>query len=122
MTIHPMASTPASNPTSSSGAQSNNQGTPAGFQPQQITMSDFMTLLSAQLQGQDPTNPVDPTTFVTQLAQFTQLDEIQQIYGLLQSYVQGSGSTSGTPATNSGSGTPGASGSGTPSTPNGSGS
>ncbi|MGH9344556.1 MAG: flagellar hook capping FlgD N-terminal domain-containing protein, partial [Terriglobia bacterium] len=104
MTVHPMAST-AANSTASSG-QANSQTTPAGLQPQQITMSDFMTLLSAQLQGQDPTNPVDPTTFVTQLAQFTQLDEISQIYSLLQSYTQGAGSASGTPSSNPGSSNP----------------
>lgn len=108
MTVHPMASTAGSNPTSQGSTSS---GTPAGFQPQQITMSDFMTLLSAQLAGQDPTNPVDPTTFVTQLAQFTQLDEVQQIYSLLQTYVQGSGSPSGTNGTsgsNPGAGSNGA--------------
>ncbi|MGH9352100.1 MAG: flagellar hook capping FlgD N-terminal domain-containing protein [Terriglobia bacterium] len=102
--VHPMASTAAPSSPSSSG-QPNNPSTPAGFKPQQITMSDFMTLLSAQLQGQDPTNPVDPTTFVTQLAQFTQLDEISQIYSLLQTYVQG-GSTGTKSPSSSGSGNP----------------
>lgn len=101
MMVHPMASTAGSNPTSQNNQSNNasgpnNQGTPAGFQPQQITMSDFMTLLSAQLQGQDPTNPVDPTTFVTQLAQFTELDEVSQIYSLLQSYAQGAAANGST--------------------------
>lgn len=34
----------------------------------------FLQLLVAQLKNQDPLNPVDGTTFVTQLAEFQQLD------------------------------------------------
>ncbi|MGB7762437.1 MAG: flagellar hook capping FlgD N-terminal domain-containing protein [Bryobacteraceae bacterium] len=34
----------------------------------------FLQLLVAQMQNQDPLNPMDGTTFVTQLAQFQQLD------------------------------------------------
>lgn len=37
--------------------------------------STFLNLLVAQLQYQDPTNPVDGTTFVTQLAEF---NDVQQ--------------------------------------------
>jgi flagellar basal-body rod modification protein FlgD len=38
-----------------------------------LSQNDFMTLLIAQMQNQDPLNPVDATDFVTQLAQFTQV-------------------------------------------------
>jgi flagellar basal-body rod modification protein FlgD len=38
-----------------------------------------MTLLSAELQNQDPTQPVDPTEFVSQLAQLNQLQSTMQI-------------------------------------------
>jgi flagellar basal-body rod modification protein FlgD len=34
----------------------------------------FLQLLVAQLQNQDPLNPTDSSTFVTQLAQFQQLE------------------------------------------------
>jgi len=34
----------------------------------------FLQLLVAQLKNQDPTQPMDSTTFVTQLAQFQQLE------------------------------------------------
>src|ERR1700678_2841642 len=34
----------------------------------------FLQLLVAQLQNQDPTQPMDSTSFVTQLAQFQQLE------------------------------------------------
>lgn len=37
--------------------------------------STFLNLLVAQLKYQDPTNPVDGTTFVTQLAEF---NDVQQ--------------------------------------------
>jgi len=35
----------------------------------------FMQLLVAQLENQDPTQPMDSTTFITQLAQFQQLQQ-----------------------------------------------
>jgi flagellar basal-body rod modification protein FlgD len=38
---------------------------------------EFLKLLMAQLQNQDPTQPSDPTAFTAQLAQFSQL-ELQQ--------------------------------------------
>lgn len=37
--------------------------------------STFLSLLVAQLQNQDPTNPVDGTTFVTQLAEFNDVEQ-----------------------------------------------
>ena len=39
---------------------------------------DFLTLMVAQLQHQDPTKPMDNTEFVAQLAQFTNLEESQK--------------------------------------------
>jgi len=37
---------------------------------------DFLTLLVAQLQNQDPMNPDDPTEFTAQLAQFSSLEQL----------------------------------------------
>ncbi len=37
--------------------------------------STFLQLLVAQLKNQDPSQPVDGTTFVTQLAQFSDLEQ-----------------------------------------------
>jgi flagellar basal-body rod modification protein FlgD len=37
---------------------------------------DFLTLLVAQLQNQDPLNPSDPTEFTAQLAQFSSLEQL----------------------------------------------
>jgi flagellar basal-body rod modification protein FlgD len=39
------------------------------------TQNMFLQLLVAQLQNQDPTQPMDSTTFVTQLAQMQQLEQ-----------------------------------------------
>jgi flagellar basal-body rod modification protein FlgD len=36
----------------------------------------FLQLLVSQLQNQDPLNPTDSTTFVTQLAQFSELEQV----------------------------------------------
>lgn len=84
MTINPLST--SANATMSTSADNQTQN--AGLQPQQITTQDFMTLLTTQLQNQDPTNPVDPTQFVTQLAQFTTLDQVTQINDLVQELVQ----------------------------------
>ena len=40
---------------------------------------DFLTLLVAQLQNQDPLNPADGAEFTAQLAQFSSLEELQNI-------------------------------------------
>ena len=39
-----------------------------------LGQDQFLTLLVAQLQNQDPLNPTDPTEFTTQLAQYSQLE------------------------------------------------
>lgn len=41
--------------------------------------SQFLQLLVAQLQNQDPLNPVGGTDFTTQLAQFSTVDAINQL-------------------------------------------
>lgn len=40
----------------------------------EVDKNMFLQLLVAQLQNQDPLNPTDSSTFVTQLAQFQQLE------------------------------------------------
>ncbi len=40
-----------------------------------INYNEFLQLLVAQLQNQDPTNPTDPTAFVSQLASFSAVEQ-----------------------------------------------
>jgi flagellar basal-body rod modification protein FlgD len=65
------------------------------------TQSTFLTLLVAQLQHQDPAQPMDGTTFVTQLAQFSDLEQNvamrQDLDAIDNKYVNaGTTSTNGT--------------------------
>jgi flagellar basal-body rod modification protein FlgD len=41
--------------------------------------SEFMTLLMAQLQNQDPTNPVDDSQMIAQQAQMSSLEQMQNL-------------------------------------------
>src|SRR5580692_9469829 len=82
-------------PSSSSSDTSNNTLGP----------NSFITLLTAQLQAQDPLNPMDPSQMVDQLTQINSLQQLIQIQGDLQTIVGGSSATSGaTGSTASGSG------------------
>ncbi len=45
---------------------------------------DFLTLLVAQLQNQDPMNPSDATEFTAQLAQFSQLEQLTNVNSSLE--------------------------------------
>ena len=56
----------------------NNQTGLGGSIPSEST---FLTLLVSQLKNQDPLNPTDSTTFVTQLAQFSELEQVIGIKG-----------------------------------------
>ncbi|HYD79895.1 MAG TPA: flagellar hook capping FlgD N-terminal domain-containing protein [Paucimonas sp.] len=54
-------------------------GTTAADSAQSLGQNDFLQLLLTQLQGQDPTKPVNHTEFVAQMAQFSNLAQTQQI-------------------------------------------
>ena len=45
----------------------------------------FLRLLVAQIQNQDPLNPMDPTQFVSQLAQFSSMEQLLEIRKTLES-------------------------------------
>jgi flagellar basal-body rod modification protein FlgD len=52
---------------------------------QPVTEQEFLQLLAAQLQYQDPTQPTDPTQFVGELAQFATLASTNSIETSMQS-------------------------------------
>lgn len=44
-----------------------------------VKVEDFLNLMIAQLQNQDPMNPMDDTQYVTQLAQFATMQQMQEL-------------------------------------------
>jgi flagellar basal-body rod modification protein FlgD len=55
------------------------QQTAAKTDPTSLGKDDFLKLLTAQLQQQDPTQPMDNTAFVAQLAQFSSLEQMNNV-------------------------------------------
>jgi flagellar hook assembly protein FlgD len=100
MSIYPVsAATPKANDSSTTG-----NGTSSATD----LASTFMQLLATELQSQDPTQTMDPTTMVTQMVQINQLSDVAGIYSILQGGGAANGATSqianshaGPPATNS---------------------
>ncbi|WP_407275322.1 flagellar hook assembly protein FlgD [Halothiobacillus sp. DCM-1] len=68
-----IGNTSSTSGTSASGAAATGGGA------QSLNMDSFMTLLTTQLQNQDPTNPMDNSQMVAQLAQFSSLEGINQL-------------------------------------------
>jgi flagellar basal-body rod modification protein FlgD len=52
---------------------------PTGATSALVNQADFLKLLTAQLQNQDPLNPVSNADFTAQLAQFSTLSGVQQL-------------------------------------------
>lgn len=67
------AATSATNASPSAKSQSTTK--PGG----EVNQADFMQLLVAQLQNQDPLNPLDSANFSAQLAQFSSLQQLTEI-------------------------------------------
>jgi len=92
---NPVTSNPSTAPVSSAAAPAANNVPGADEQT-------FLQLLVAQLQNQDPTNPVDGTQFVAQLAQFSELEQMINVNTNLQQIQQdltANGQTTGNPVT-----------------------
>ncbi|MHB8140809.1 MAG: flagellar hook assembly protein FlgD [Vulcanimicrobiaceae bacterium] len=58
---------------------------PAGSNSQ-LNAADFLTMLTTELQNQDPTKPVDATQSVAQLAQFSALQSQEQLTASFQAF------------------------------------
>ncbi len=54
---------------------------------QAMGKDEFLTLLVAQLQSQDPLNPMDGTAFTAQLAQFSSLEQLQNLNSSVENMV-----------------------------------
>jgi len=62
-----MSPTPVSGSSGATGASAGASGN--------VTTDEFLQLLVAEIQNQDPTSPMDGTAFLTQLAQFQQVEQ-----------------------------------------------
>ena len=86
-----------STPSATSGSGS----TAAGGLDPLANESTFLQLLVAQLKNQNPSQPMDGTTFVTQLAQFSDLEQNlamrQDLDSITAKYVTGPGAAASTP-------------------------
>lgn len=71
--------------TAASGASSNGK-TGTGIPSPSALQNEFLQLLTAQLQHQDPLQPIDNTQFTAQLAQFSQLDQLASLNSTLGSF------------------------------------
>ncbi len=76
------ASSTASTSSSSSSSSSSNSSSSVT-----LGKEEFLTLLVAQLQNQDPLNPSDPTEFTAQLAQFGQLEQMMNLNTSMESLI-----------------------------------
>src|SRR6202142_4792069 len=85
-------------PTPASGTQlpsSTNSSTDSG--PGGLNANSFLTLLTTQLQAQDPLNPMDPSQMVNELTQINSLQQLVQIQTDLQQILGQTPATTQTP-------------------------
>jgi flagellar basal-body rod modification protein FlgD len=80
------ASSPAANGTTGSGTASSSSAASSN----ELNGNSFITLLTAQLQAQDPFDPTDPTTLLNELVQFNSLQQLIDINSLLAQVLSGS--------------------------------
>jgi flagellar basal-body rod modification protein FlgD len=65
-----------------------------------LNPNDFMTLLVAEIQNQDPTQPMDPTTFMSQLVDLNQLEQVTAINQVVQQFNTTATTSGAAPTTN----------------------
>ncbi|HXT19074.1 MAG TPA: flagellar hook capping FlgD N-terminal domain-containing protein [Gemmatimonadaceae bacterium] len=71
----PVAPAAPTNPAAAAAAATTQAAAPGGA----MDKNAFLKLLVAQMQNQDPMNPMDGTQMATQLAQFSSLEQLQNI-------------------------------------------
>lgn len=65
--------------TASTSSTSNSSSSTQTTVPGALGKNDFMKLLIAQMQNQDPLNPADSSQYAAQLAQFSSLEQLQNL-------------------------------------------
>jgi len=63
----------------SGGSQATSTSTTSVDRPDQMDKDTFLKLLVAQMRYQDPSNPTDPTQFMSQTAAFTQVEKLDEL-------------------------------------------
>ena len=74
----PRATTSATATSSTGSAAASSSATAASSS---ITANDFLTLLVAEMKNQDPTQPTDPTQYISQMVD---VNSLQQLIGINQ--------------------------------------
>jgi flagellar basal-body rod modification protein FlgD len=86
MSVNPAGATAAANSATAAAANTSSTGTtttPNGFN--NLTTADFMQMLVAELENQDPTQPMSNEDLLTQLSTMSQLQSTQDLDSALQS-------------------------------------
>ena len=71
-------------PLDTSGAQQGISGNPLDMNSASSLENEFISLMVAQIQNQDPLNPLDGTEYVSQLAQFSQVQSTENMSTMMQ--------------------------------------
>lgn len=69
---------------SSTSAQQGISGNPLDINSASSLENEFISLMVAQIQNQDPLNPLDGTEYVSQLAQFSQVQSTENMSTMMQ--------------------------------------
>jgi flagellar basal-body rod modification protein FlgD len=88
VTYSPSVTAPTSS--SSSSAAASTTGSSSALQTPTVDYNQFLTLLIAEIQNQDPTQPMDPTQSVTQLATISGVQQAMQSNATLSSLLTNS--------------------------------
>ena len=81
-----MSSTnPIGSSSNTSGTSNTSNDVSAASSALDITPADFLQLITAQMQAQNPLQPSDPTQFLTQLEQMSQVSSMQSMQSSLTS-------------------------------------
>jgi flagellar basal-body rod modification protein FlgD len=89
--VNPIVTTPAPPTTGTPSTP----GSSSAKNPSELGPDAFITLLTAQLQAQDPLNPMDPNQMVTELTSMNTLQETIQIRQDLDTLAAASKASSG---------------------------